>query len=154
MTIATQMLKAATPGRYLEQPLLLCLTDDDTTVTILKQMFGARMEIISTADQIEALYLIRFGSPVAVIFDMAPQHFMAGVESLHFQCSAQNLPLVAVAPSRQAAAFVQAISVGAVQCVLKPLSLNNLNAMHLHRLVESFERDAPDALQVQRLAGA
>lgn len=110
----------------LEQPLLLCMTDDPATVTILQQMFGARMEILATADQVEALDLIRFGNPAAVIFDMQPQHFMAGIESLHMQCNAQNVPLIAITPNRQAAAVAHAISSGAVHCVVKPLSVEKL----------------------------
>ena len=109
-----------------EQPLLLCMTDDDATVAILRQMFGGRMEIVSTADQIEALDLIRFSNPAAVIFDMAPEHFMAGIEALHRECSDQAVPLIAIAPSRQAAAVAHAMSGGAVQCVIKPLSVEKL----------------------------
>jgi len=29
------------------------MSDDETTVTIMQQMFGPRMEIVATADQIE-----------------------------------------------------------------------------------------------------
>ncbi|MBI1211166.1 MAG: response regulator [Alphaproteobacteria bacterium] len=110
----------------LEQPLLLCMSDDHTTVTILKQMFSARMEIVSTTDQIEALDLIRFSNPAAVIFDMAPEHFMAGLEALYQECTSQCVPLIAITPNRQAAAVAHAMSAGAVQCVVKPLSVEKL----------------------------
>jgi CheY-like chemotaxis protein len=118
--------RTAPAPQELEQPLLLCMTDDPATVTILQQMFGARMEIVATEDQVEALDLIRFGNPAAVIFDMQPQHFMAGIESLHMQCNAQNVPLIAITANRQAAAVAHAISAGAVHCVVKPLSVEKL----------------------------
>lgn len=112
--------------RPVEQPLLLCMSDDETTVTTLQQMFAARMEIASTTDQVEALDLINFNSPAAVIFDMAPQHFMPGLESLYQACSQQGVPLIAVTPNRQAAAVAHAMSAGAIQCVMKPLSVEKL----------------------------
>jgi len=112
----------------IEQPMLLCMSDDEATVMILNQMFGTRLEIVATADQIEALDYIKFSNPAAVVFDMAPQHFMAGLEALHMQCQAQNVPLIAIAPNRQAAAVAHAISSGVVHCVVKPLSVEKLYA--------------------------
>jgi CheY-like chemotaxis protein len=110
----------------LERPRLLCMSDDAATIAILHQMFGARMEIVSTADQIEALDLIRFSNPAAVIFDMGAEHFMAGLEALNSECANQSVPLIAIAPSRQAAAVAHAMSAGAVQCVVKPISAEKL----------------------------
>src|SRR5262249_1905217 len=112
--------------RDVEQPMMLCMSDNESTVTILRQMFGARLEIVATADQVEALDLIKFSNPAAVIFDMAPEHFMAGLEALHFQCRAQDVPLIAITPNRQAAAVAHAMSAGVVHCVVKPLSVEKL----------------------------
>jgi CheY-like chemotaxis protein len=114
------------PPQTVEQPLLLCMCDDETSVMILRQMFGARMEIVSTADQVEALDLIRYSNPAAVVFDMGPEHFMAGLEALHRECSDQAVPLIAITPNRQAAAVAHAMSAGTVQCVIKPLSVEKL----------------------------
>jgi CheY-like chemotaxis protein len=111
----------------IKQPLLLCMSDNKTTVTVLKQMVGGNMEVVATSDQVEALNLIRFGDPAAVIFDMAPAHFMAGLEALNMQCGAQNVPLIVIAPNRQAASIAHAMSSGAVHCVMKPLSAEKLD---------------------------
>ena len=124
-TVADVEIDALVP-RAVELPLLLCMSDDETTITTLKQMFAARMEIVSTIDQIEALDLIKFSNPAAVIFDMAPEHFMAGLEALYQECASQAVPLIAITPNRQAAAVAHAMSAGAVQCVIKPLSVEKL----------------------------
>lgn len=110
----------------IEQPLLLCMSDDETTVMVSKQIVGGRMEIVATSDQIEALDLVRVGNPAAVIFDMAPEHFMAGLEALNMQCSAQKVPLIVVTPNAGATAIAHAMSSGAVHCVMKPLSVEKL----------------------------
>jgi CheY-like chemotaxis protein/HPt (histidine-containing phosphotransfer) domain-containing protein len=119
--------QSETPAtQEIEQPLLLVVSDDQSTVSILNQMFGARVEIVATANQLEALELLKFRNPAAVIFDMRPPHFIAALEILYTQARRQNVAVIAIVPSRQSAAIAHAISAGDIQCIVKPLSVEKL----------------------------
>jgi len=97
-----------------EHPLLLVVSDDRNMVSVMNQMFGTRMDVVGTADHDEALNLVKFGNPATIIFDMNEVGSATSLEKLYAQAHKQNIVMIAIAPNRQAAAAVHAIS--AVPC--------------------------------------
>lgn len=111
-----------------ERPLLLVVNGDDATMAIMQELFNARMNVLHTADNDEALQLLATRHPAVVIFDIQGTASSAAVplEKLYIQAHAQNVSVIVLAPTRQAAAVAHAISAGAIQCIMKPVSFEKL----------------------------
>src|SRR5262249_7392456 len=62
------------------------------------------------------------------IFDLGLKHQITALGNLYAQAQKLAIPVIAITASRQTAAVAHALSGGAIQCVMKPLSVEKLYA--------------------------
>jgi DNA-binding response OmpR family regulator len=113
--------------------------DDPTIISLVSLRLGlARFEVVSAANGLEALALIRSVEPVAAILDvrMPGGDGLSALDAIKADPALSNLPVMMLSGERDSDTVMNAMGAGASDYMVKPFNPDRL-LERVNRLVKS-----------------